>query len=721
MTGDLASGLSKLELLPTEVLGRVIDDLDVSRHSDLTRLLRSSGFLKQRLEPELYSRTDVQHQAMRWACISGNTDIIRLLLVSYHMPPSTVQFLNLCPRSTEPEIDNNDVATIADQDDARRTLHVSTLYLAAKHQHARAFKLLLELGARLDDPSLQLKRSENLVQVRQLVNCIFSRGTIREAPDLARSYFQFGLDLQAKAVGQGPDIYWPLIRAIKANAPEDIIQALLDRGAYPSGQVYGHFGYKECITPLSAAVLANSPNIFRLLLAFRTEEVNGRDLIKPSRRALHRPVFACAYALAVAPSPETHASVVAMLRQCVEAGADLNAVSPLLGTKRSSLRTGERHKEGWQWLRIDEYYNATALHLFLSSVTAWERIPKYKNVGTPEEGRGGISTVDNPKWKMTKTAEPEPVDGLRALIALGAIPNPANAESDTSMTKEEKAPRTPYGPLMHCRSLSPLELLLEKWGTYTLAAYPSCVSIVEKLLSAGAAKDSQEFLLCKYTIPIQSAYTAIKMGAIVGARNLAGLLVKDVPFAEASRVLFVYVVTLVRSEYILGLASRRVIEGLVDCRGADVNKRFSPSIAGIDDEDSEDGDMSEGGTEGDTEQGHRKEDGKQDDETALHHTCWVINRLEKLDGRDWLGYSADSRSPNHRRNILRLLLSKGADPGILVSGKTAADVLLDGLEELSEDSQGYLFSLAGLVRGEDKEPVMIFNTWTDGWDACVVK
>lgn len=204
--------VSSLERLAPELLEPIVDDLYRSSLVSTMSLLRCSQRLKRHIEPMLYTRKEIQNQALQWACIRGNTDIIRLL-VSHGAPVGTY-FRESRYQMGDP-------------------LPLFSLCLAAKHRRIEAFRLLLELGARVDRPQ-GLQRCVQMAQLRQLVYHIFSRTSIRAGPELASLFFEAGLDVQIKKAGQAPDIYHPFIRLIKAGAPTDLVQLLLDRRADPN-------------------------------------------------------------------------------------------------------------------------------------------------------------------------------------------------------------------------------------------------------------------------------------------------------------------------------------------------------------------------------------------------------------------------------------------------------------------------------------------------------
>lgn len=91
----------------------------------------------------------------------------------------------------------------------------------------------------------------------------------------------------------------------------------------------------------------------------------------------------------------------------------------------------------------------------------------------------------------------------------------------------------------------------------------------------------------------------------------------------------------------------------------------------------------------------------------LRRICFRSNTSESLGvSAVVLGYA---RNPMETRNLLRFLVSKGAGPNMVFMGRTAFDILLNGLDRMIKESQEYLLSLATILRAEDKNTVMVFR------------
>jgi hypothetical protein len=566
---------------------------------------------------------------------------------------------------------------------------------------------------------------------------------------------KFGLDEQAKEAGQGPDIHTPLIRAIKAGAPQDIVQVLLERGADPN-RVYADFHSKYCVSPLSAAVLTGATDTFRLLLS-KGAHINGRQLIGGrSAQARHLPIFAAAYSLARAQNAEAYFSAATMLRLCVESGADINAVSRLTGTRHGYfLYIDSRIRR--VWLERDDFFEGTPLHVFIDAITLWVRKPKaiiqdFASITLHNEPgpRVAISTP-------TTTSSPDATDGLRLLLSLGAVANPVFKYNDNDLSgnlcslisEEDKQamPRSPQGSRMCLQPLSPLQLLITKWEPRSLVLYPSCATVVRLLIEAGGASNSHARLMSTFTIPIKCyAITPRDFQVLASKRMIADLVLADVPNGpSASRIFFTYVVDFARGGYLLDDTCRSIVERLIDLHGADVNSTFSEKAAGVrikqdyidsddedqdEDEEQHDVDAARGGRVDTTADGSKEkvtaDDYESEDlqETTLHHVCRFINYVERMISRryhGWRRYPIVHRTPTSHLNLLRLLLSKGADPFIAIETRygrrTAIDALLEELDEMTEDSQEHLKGLAAILRGEDVQPVEVYRPKKVSWEA----
>ncbi|KAK3945006.1 hypothetical protein QBC46DRAFT_131538 [Diplogelasinospora grovesii] len=509
--------LSKLELLPTELFYPIFDGVGRSDVAAVTRLLRCSRHLKARIEPMLYTRMeDVHGYAMRRAAIRGNTDAIRLI-VSYDGSTGVA----LSPPWFSNITDNNNSLS------SREALLQLALYLAFKHRHVEACKLLLELGARLDrvdvvdaaaddeeawqkSLSSAQQQRQHKAQLRGLVSSIFSRAGIRAAPRLAHLFFEAGLDLQVKKAGQGPEIQQPLIRLIKFGAPTELIRFVLDeRGADPN-RVYNAVGCRpvECTSALSEAVLAKSPETCRLLLA-RGASIHGPAVGKATAKALHLPVFAAAHAMAVAQTAQDYESATAMMQLCLDSGADINQRAPLYG---SPLPPRHRGLPGYGKVTgYAQHYEANVIHVFLDSLV----LPTLRDDGRGAAAAAGDHANDN-KSHNEEAVNQQPeikilIDGLRYLFSHGAsVLNASVLIASVLDASVLKAPRFggtgcgscrpsqdryPYydQPILwplesfygrararnngrsrgayYCRPLPPLLLLLSKWGPRNYAQY----------------------------------------------------------------------------------------------------------------------------------------------------------------------------------------------------------------------------------------------------------
>jgi len=272
---------SKLESFIPELLEVITGDLD---SSDLARLLTCSKSFQQRLEPILYGSKDLSNRAMHWACLNGNLSTIHRA-IAYGAFINAIETPHVMKGNPKP-------------------VKVLPLYLAARRSHADAFKLLLELGARVDDSDVDIR------QLNDLMKCLCTSANF----PLLAAFLKAGLDSQVRT-RQCSEVAWPLIPAIRSGASLDIVRLLLDKGANPN-QLQFCQGIIT-MSPLSSAIMANSVPLFNLLLESGAK-IDGTDFRAVTRRALHIPIFAAAQAMA------RHAHGRQMMQLCLDNGANIN-------------------------------------------------------------------------------------------------------------------------------------------------------------------------------------------------------------------------------------------------------------------------------------------------------------------------------------------------------------------------------------------------------------
>lgn len=301
-----------------------------------------------------------------------------------------------------------------------KPVKVLPLYLAAKRSRADAFKVLLKLGARVDDLDVDIRQLNNLMKcLRRPVNF-----------PLLEAFLEARLDSQIRT-RQCSEVAWPLIPAIRSGASLDFVRLLLDRGANPN-QLHFCQGFMT-MSPLSAAIMANSAPIFNLLLE-RGAKIDGTDYRDPTRRALHIPVFAAAQAMA------RHAHGRQMMQLCLDNGADINR-------RASSMFYSHKYTSR----------DTTPVLIYLDSIEKWQ--------ADPDTGRG-------------------PVEGLTYLLEHGA-----SLKSSTEPFLE----RPICGRYWAERSPKLLDFLVTKWGSSHLSIPEFSATIV--ILGQRGTVDTSEMVM----------------------------------------------------------------------------------------------------------------------------------------------------------------------------------------------------------------------------------
>ncbi|PGH15494.1 hypothetical protein AJ80_05511 [Polytolypa hystricis UAMH7299] len=297
--------MAHLTYLPLEILFCIVGYL--SSHDPLS-MLRCSKKLHHALEPVLYKRLDALNNAMYWACGTGNLATIRVA-VSHGASVSTAyKIRRIAGPSRSPRAQNTR---------PKRAEKTSTLYLAAMKRRLDAFNLLIELGARLDDPSVPKGVANSLI-------CWVSHPHQNWSHLPAFIGAGFHEQVRARNGGKlGLDVALMILNCEDFPAsPLDLIQQLFD-DSESLNRVYRPFETYSSMSPLSAAIWTNSRVWFEVLIA-RGANIHGLPLASmASRVPLEIPVFAAAYTMLKHRSTD-------MLQLCLDHGADINHHLPAI-------------------------------------------------------------------------------------------------------------------------------------------------------------------------------------------------------------------------------------------------------------------------------------------------------------------------------------------------------------------------------------------------------
>jgi hypothetical protein len=586
--------VSYFEVLATELLEEIASYLR-SQVGDIARLLRCNKSLRRYLEPILYGNSELRYRAMRWGCTKGNSDIIRRA-VAYGASVSIL------------EIPSRKVAIEGTQ---RKdlTVHVSTLYLAAKYRKTDAFRCLLELGARVPEQDHVILAH----QARLLIDCICScsGSNIQSEVDIVRLFLKTRLDSEVKKSAGVATEDQMLVRVIKAGASPEVVISVLDQEPDPN-QIWPAKKHRIIMSALSAAMFADSPQVFSLLLS-RGADVHGKEFKRPTVRAQHIPIFAAAHIMAT----ESHG--ISMIDMCLENGADINHRSPITG----SYGAVASHR---RWVRSDDYCNATPVYVYLDSIVDWYSDKKIV-----------------------------PAEGLKYLIQHGASVQSIHDERDLY---------TPYEP-PNAR-VSVLEMLLMKWGPDEMV-FREFRDVVRLLVEHDAAKDDIAYLLTMITprtSPVYPWFPPVRSAS--GANQLTDLLLATIEPDEASDLLCYYATFLEDECYVLDKKASYVLRGLIKA-GADINKPSNGIWS------------------------------KHKPMPVLHNICSSINRQHSS---TWISTYLRRREMAETEKLLRYLLQKGADPNLIVEGRTAFEIILAGIDGMRESSRDRLTRIESLLREE---------------------
>jgi hypothetical protein len=369
---------SLLETLPNELLDVLIGNLN---NAGVASLLQCSKHLHRCLEPSFYGIKNVRDKAMHSACKRGNQETIRLAL-SYGADVSVVHW--------EPG------GHIYQQlGKAAGGLKMRTLQLAARKGNLETFSLLLNLGAKID-----MARSKEL-------NDLVCRLSTSGNETLLRTFLQSELSRQ---ISRRCRINLPLIPMILRKAPFEFVKMLLDEGADPN-QFLRH---KEARTPLSAAIITNSTQLFDLLIRHGARLKVEHQLGYKHRGPSPVPVFTAAFAMA-------KQGDTTFMQRCLDAGADINCEIDF-----NWSFPAKAYRLGWTPCRI-----STPVLYYLNAITSW--VPSSTSL-RPVEGvkylldRGAELNINTfsaaeitlLQWNLKQLADPGFFTLMQVLIENGS-------------------------------------------------------------------------------------------------------------------------------------------------------------------------------------------------------------------------------------------------------------------------------------------------------------
>lgn len=621
---SIPMALTKMEpelvSLPQELLDDVVGALDAC---DIVRLMMCNSSLKGRLQPVLYGDPSAHNRIMGWACRSGSIATIRLAV---HHGAS--------------------VDLIWDR--------TSTIGMAAKKHHGEAIICLLELGARVLRPGMTnvYERQDRLNQFRRMARQLCSPHVhLEESSALLRLLYTEAIDEADRKAGPHPDTALPLITLImsRAGAPLSLIQQMFDAGADPNRP--RSYGVRETLTPLSAAIIANSEGAFRLLLE-RGADICGTEVGYLPRKCLHIPIFAAARTMAVT----SHGR--AMMDLCLENGADINtrvAVMSVVHTDGVPPCPGRTK----YWAK--HYTYATPLLIFLDSLESFKPTSRQN----PADDlvylleRGAKPPVDNPKEVLEMGSEWRwrGYRGIETLLTFGT-------------GQIDSRPRQRFGRTC-LASPTCIDFLVDKWGLKKLKD-PGFAEIIRLLIRHGIARGHIARLLLKYDNDTSNPrhWPVKKQLQLNAGRDalVTILLEPSTPVDDLDDVLAIFIRTKgksYKSSRPLAGSTYAIIERLINA-GADINGKTP----------------------------HGQPDGS----TVLRHLCADVNERERIHTYSY--YDNPYPSPWLTEEFLPFLIKKGADLTISTAegGNTALEALLADVDQFpSEVSKDNVKNLANFL------------------------
>lgn len=388
-------------------------------------LNQTSRTLHLHSEPFLYGSVISRDVAMHRALCSGNVETIRRALEYGASPSTTGQMVGQWYRQ------------------------VSTLKLALRSGQFETVRFLMEqYGARLCD-AVDL-------HPRSLMRLLLKPWN----EEFLRKYLAERTSNTSEPAKEKPGNLWgiPLVPIIRS-VPVDVLRLLLDHGARPN-HIYQHCS-NQSMSPLSAAIIARSPDHFRTLLGLGAN-INGQD-VKGERKPMHIPVIAAA-------SDMKDEAGIAMMQMCLDHGADINRPCHIDTLPRPRF-------VGQRWDAIP-HVCTTALLTYLDSIDSWP--------------------ADYALDEHT-TRPSRPLDVVNFFVKNGAdtvspplrpVPRPEQYRHGRDW-RQELYDRTWEGPS------SAIEILLDRWGLEQLAS-PDFFQVLRLLIQHGAARPFMARILVKY-------------------------------------------------------------------------------------------------------------------------------------------------------------------------------------------------------------------------------
>ncbi|RDW76307.1 uncharacterized protein DSM5745_06299 [Aspergillus mulundensis] len=565
-----------LASLPQELLDEITALL---RPGDLARLMAVNHQLFLRIEPLVYSLPDAANQAMFWACRTGQAHFIQRLVLVHGAPVSTV-LVHGAP--------------------------LLTLDIAAARGHLEAFRLLLNLGARVDVPG-QAKRNH-----RMLIKHVSCAATSR---DLLRLFFEAGLDAQLRPAHHpsfilGKPLMW-LVRTAR-QSPLEQVRLLLQRGAGVFAnepyEAYRHY----FLTPFTAAMYQRHYDPIPLLdlLVSAGVSVRGPEIAAPVARPTHVPIFVAVEAMATTGN-------TALVEWCLRNGANINQQVPLIDHEIDNV-----------------YYYGNPALFYIERIRLWNFTGKVA---------AGTNNLD------IESKVSNPLQGLMYLVERGALIDPARDAHDGR-------PRT-RTPTEYTNKPTPwcLERLLRNCGLDCIRTTPTFRSTVEYLLRRSIHRgDVAELLVrCEYALrpgyeqwskwSTPTGYKAQSEQTIESWRDLLQLVdsLLDEQRSESTptRLLAEYITCKAQRLDALHEIGHLTIDHLL-AHGADIN---APA-------------------------------GEPDGATPLHQLCRAYNAHGRT--RSALWYTRQTTVDTDMQELVRHLLSKGADPLRTAQGYTPRELLV---------------------------------------------
>ncbi|KAL5336318.1 hypothetical protein BJX70DRAFT_400819 [Aspergillus crustosus] len=442
-----------LPLLPQELLFEIVSDLE---DGEVARLMVANCELASRLEPVLYARDGARNRAMFWACRTGQTRLIRRLVLKYDTPVSAVIFYPKPPSSDFPDPGL-----------------ILTLHIAAARGHIDAFCLLLELGARVDLDGLATGVH------RKFIQRICSPSGDWE---LLRLYFEAGLNAQLR-LGHHPSFALPLFWVIlnsrtQSKPPLAQVEMLLSRGAERViNEPYKP--YPKCfVTPFTLAMCQRSYDPIPLidLLLRGGALINGPKLHEPVRRPTHIPVF-------VAVEHMASTGDTTLLDWCLEHGANINHRTAAVYTP-----TAER-----KYMADDRtyYYCTTSPLVYVHAIKSWDDSNKSES-----ENEDEVMHVHEQKRLVS------PLQGLFYLLDRGANIDPVSDDHGEEPTARIGRTYVNIGaPWL-------LEHLLQKWGLDLVEQSPDYRTLVNYLLRRSIERGYIAEMLVRCEFALRIGYTS---------------------------------------------------------------------------------------------------------------------------------------------------------------------------------------------------------------------